>query len=72
MYPTVRAEMARRNISALDLSHKTGIRYQTLTLKLSGMSPVSIREAKAIRDAIDPALTLDALFATEEEGAVNP
>ena len=71
MYPNVRAEMARRNLSALDLSHKTGIRYQTLTLKLSGMSPVSIREAKAIRDAIDPKLTIDELFTPETEEAVQ-
>ena len=36
MYSNVKAEMARKNMSAVDLSEKTGIRYQTLVDKING------------------------------------
>jgi len=36
MYLNVKAELARQNLSVVDLSNKTGIRYQTLVEKLNG------------------------------------
>lgn len=66
MYGNVKAEIARRNMTALSLSEKTGIRYQTLTAKLAGASPITIKEAKAIRDALNPELSIDELFDDEE------
>ena len=66
MYRNVKAEMARRNMTALTLSEKTDIRYQTLTSKLAGASPITIKEAKAIRDALNPELSIDELFDDEE------
>ena len=66
MYRNLRAEMARNNITALRLSEKTGIRYQTLTAKLAGESPITIAEAKKIRNAISQDLTIDELFDDEE------
>lgn len=66
MYGNVKAEIARRNMTALSLSEKTGIRYQTLTAKLAGASPITIKEAKAIRDALNPDLSIDELFDDEE------
>ena len=66
MLRTLKAEMARRDMTALDLSEKTGIRYQTLTAKISETSPITLKEAKAIRDAVNPDLTIDELFDDEE------
>lgn len=66
MYGTLKAEMARRDMTALTLSEKTGIRYQTLTAKISGASPITIKEARAIRNAVNPDLTIDELFDDEE------
>lgn len=66
MYKNLKAEMARRDMTALTLSDKSGIRYQTLTAKIAGASPITIKEARAIRDAINPDLTIDELFDDEE------
>jgi hypothetical protein len=49
----------------LDLSKATGIRYQTLTLKLSGKSELTIGEARMIKAALESKLTLEELFAEE-------
>lgn len=62
----LRAEMILRDMTALTLSEKTGIRYQTLTAKIAGTSPITIKEAKSIRDALDPELTIDELFDDED------
>ena len=66
MLKNLKSEMARNDITALTLSEKTGIRYQTLTAKIAGSSPITIKEAKSIRDAVNPALTIDYLFDDEE------
>jgi hypothetical protein len=55
-------------MTALTLSTRTGISYSTLIPKLNGKAPIKISEARMIRDAIDPELTLDELFDVEEAG----
>ena len=62
MFPNVEAEIARKRLTKLMLSEKTGIRYQTLTAKLSGDSPVTIRDAKAIKAALETDLPIEILF----------
>lgn len=66
MLRNLKAEMVRRDMTALTLSEKTGIRYQTLTAKIAGASPITIKEARAIRDALETDLTIDELFDDEE------
>lgn len=66
MYKNLKAEMGRRDMTALALSEKTGIRYQTLTAKIAGASPITLGEAKSIRDAVAPEITIDELFDDEE------
>ncbi len=66
MYPNVRAEMGRNNLTALALSKVTGIRYQTLTAKLKGDSEITIAEARKIKTALRTSLTLEELFKEEE------
>lgn len=63
MYSNVKAELARRNLSVVNLSNMTGIRYQTLALKLNGRYPLTLDEAKAIKKALDVDIAIEDLFA---------
>lgn len=63
MYSNVKAELARRNLSVVDLSNMTGIRYQTLALKLNGRYPLTLDEAKAIKKALNVDIAIEDLFA---------
>ena len=54
--------MARKNIKILDLADKTGIGYQTLTLKFKGDSDFKLSEAIAVKVALESKLTLEELF----------
>ena len=62
MYSNVKAELARRSMTVVDLSNKTGIRYQTLVDKINGKYPLTIDEAKTIKSALDVDLPLEELF----------
>ena len=63
MYLNVKAELARQNLSVVDLSNKTGIRYQTLVEKLNGKYPLTLDEAKKIKAALGVDLSIEELFA---------
>ncbi len=63
MYLNVKAELARQNLSVVDLSNKTGIRYQTLVEKLNGKYPITLDEAKKIKAALGVDLSMEELFA---------
>ena len=63
MYSTLKAEMARKNLTIVDLSEKTGIRYNTLAAKLKGKYSLTLPEAIAIKNALDVDLSIDELFA---------
>lgn len=65
MYPNVRAEMARKNLTILALSEKTGIRYQTLTAKLKGDSELTLSDCRKIKSALETELPLEMLFDEE-------
>lgn len=62
MYANVKAEMARKNLSVVDLSKRTGIRYQSLANKINGKAPVSLTDAKKIKNALEVDIPLDDLF----------
>lgn len=62
MYSNVKAELARKNMSVVDLSNKTGIRYQTLVDKLNGKYKTSVEEAITIKSALDVNIPLEQLF----------
>ena len=63
MYLNVKAELARQNLSVVDLSSKTGIRYQTLVEKLNGKYPLTLDEAKKIKAALGVDISMEELFA---------
>lgn len=62
MYGNVKAELARKSLSVVDLSNKTGIRYQTLVDKINGKYPVTLEEAKTIKSALEVEIPLEDLF----------
>lgn len=65
MFPNLKAELARRDITQTRLASLIGISISTLNGKLLGNTPVTLAEAKAIKEAIGTDLTLEELF---EEG----
>ena len=62
MYSNVKAELARRNLTVVDLSTKTGIRYQSLVDKINGKYPMTLDEAKTIKSALQVDIPLEELF----------
>lgn len=62
MYSNVKAELARQNLSIVDLSNKTGIRYQTLVDKINGKYPMTLDEAKKIKQALGVDISIEDLF----------
>ena len=62
MYSNVKAELARKSLTVVDLSNKTGIRYQTLSEKLRGNYGFTVAEAKKIKEALGVDIPLEDLF----------
>ena len=66
MYPNIRAELGLRNMTRLDLSAETGIKYGTLISKLNGESEFTFTEAVGIKKALKSKMPLEELFEPEE------
>jgi antitoxin component HigA of HigAB toxin-antitoxin module len=62
MYSNVKAELARRNMTVVDLSNMTGIRYQTLVDKINGKYKLTLDEAKKIKEALGVDIAIEELF----------
>lgn len=62
MYSNVKAELARKNQTLVDLSAKTGIRYQSLVDKINGKYPITFEEARKIKSALGIDISLEELF----------
>lgn len=65
MFPNVRAEMARQNMTLKMLAENLEITLSTLSGKLSGKYPVTLNEAKTIKKVLNVDLPLEVLFETE-------
>lgn len=68
-YPNLRAEMARANIGIKDLMVVTGKSRPGVSNNLNGRGKFSIDESLAIRNNLFPDLSIDYLFASDEETA---
>lgn len=68
MYPEVRAEMARKNITLKMMARDERINCTvgTLSLKLNGKAPLLFGEASAIKAILKSELPLEELFKPEE------
>ena len=65
MFNNLNAEMARKNMTIKSLSEKTGIGYESLKNKMSGVTEFKRSEMVAIKREF-PECSLDYLFKTEE------
>ena len=63
MYPNIKAEMARRNITMTDLAEHLGITLGTLSLKMQGKSGWLYKEALRIKQYLGVDMPLEVLFA---------
>ena len=62
MYLNVKAEIKRRNLTLEDVAQDLNIRTSTLSLKLNGKAPITLKEAKAIKDYLNSDIPLEELF----------
>lgn len=73
MYENLRAEIARKNMSLMNLVdeiNKTSyldkpMRYQTLSEKLRGNSSFTVKEAISIKNALNVNMSIEELFGEE-------
>lgn len=65
MYPNLNAERARKNITLEKLADALDVTVATVSLKLSGKTPVTLAEAKKIKETIGTSLSLEILFSEE-------
>lgn len=70
MFPNIKAELARKGMTIVDLSNATGIRYQTLWCKLKGDYQFTVQEAISIKSAIGVDMPLEELFEKKESVTV--
>lgn len=62
MYPNLKAEMARRNMSITDLAEKMAQTSANLSKKLSGKVVLTLKEAKRIKEILGVDMSLEELF----------
>lgn len=65
VFPTLRAEMARHEVSIVDIAQLLGIRRETVYEKLCGKQPIRLEEAFRI-GALFPNIPILELFQKEE------
>lgn len=61
MFPTLRAEMARKNVTITDLATVLGLRIGTVSIKLK-TGKFTLREAKTIKQHLQVEMSLEELF----------
>jgi hypothetical protein len=67
MFPNLRAEMARKNIKAINLAKILNISYDSVINKLNGKTDFTRTEIFKIKDSCFPNLGLEYLFRTKEQ-----
>lgn len=68
MFPNLNAEMGRAKLTIKSLSEITGINYESLKLKLRGVTEFKLCEMMLIKKKVFPDKSLDYLFQTNEKG----
>lgn len=67
MFPNLSAELARNKLSIKKLSELSGIGYESLKNKMSGITEFKRNEMYSIKTKVFPTLAIDYLFATHDE-----
>lgn len=66
MLCNLKAEMARRSISILDIAKEIGRTDRSVREKISGRTQFSMPEAAMVRDKFFPGYSLEYLFTNEQ------
>lgn len=66
MFSNLNAEMAREKLTIKSLAEISGINYESLKLKLRGVTEFKLCEMIAIKRKVFPDKTLDYLFQTDD------
>lgn len=66
MFSNLNAEMAREKLTIKSLAEISGINYESLKLKLRGVTEFKLCEMIAIKKKVFPDKTLDYLFQTDD------
>jgi hypothetical protein len=67
MFPNLCAELARNKLSIKKLSKMSGIKYDSLKNKLAGNTEFKRNEMFLIKSKVFPNMSIDYLFATDDE-----
>lgn len=65
MYENIERLIFEKKLKKSDIAHAIGITYNTLLLKLSGKYKFTLDEAVALRNFLDPDMSIEELFKTE-------
>lgn len=65
MYKMLNVEMTKNNITLKQLSEIMNVSYETIRLKLKGDYPITLGEAKQIKEILKSDMSLEVLFSTE-------
>lgn len=68
MFPNLNAEMGRAKLNIKKLSEITGVNYESLKLKMRGVTEFKLCEMVEIKKKAFPDKSLDYLFQTDGEG----
>lgn len=67
MFPNLRAEIARRNLSVAGLARLIGMKQTTMSDKYHGRSNFSLDDAIKIKEALGLDMSIEELFQKDEE-----
>jgi len=65
MYPNLRAEIARRNLTNAIVANEINISESQFSLKMNGKYPFTLKEAISIRKYLNTTLSIEELFEME-------
>lgn len=63
MYQNLRAEMVRKNMTAVELGKRIGMSQSAISLKMNGRRKFNFNEAVKIKTALNAEMPLEELFA---------
>lgn len=67
MFANLKAEMARKSITLVQIAEKLGLNTATVSAKLNNYNRLKYCECVAIRDDFFPGMTIDYLFSTNDD-----
>ena len=62
MFNNLEAELRRKNIKRKDLAERLNLNIGTVSQKLNGKAPITLKEAKSIKQILEVNIPLEKLF----------